>query len=370
MSSTNHKLSSNNNKPNKLQKLPIIVSIAFVASAYLILILFHNTEEIKTLSVVFCSIMLEAAPFMLIGSLIGGLIETFISREKLLSIVPKGQISPILIAAGLGMVLPVCECAIVPVVRRLCRKGMPAPAAIAYLLGGPAVNPIVAASTALAYRFDWRVAALRIVLGYLIAVAVSLFIQRILNSKKLLLENIEDDDNHTNCSCGHNHHKIPITHLEHHGSDCSCEHEHTNKPSKIFSKITQCINHASDDFFSAGHYLVIGAFLAALAQTFVSRDFFTSFSTFTLLPSIMMICLAILLNLCSETDAFIAASMRGLLPLSAQMAFMLTGPIFDLKLLLMYQRIFRKRTIILLAISILLSVFCICAGIELFERYI
>ncbi len=342
-----------------LQRLGKIGSMLFIIGAYLLLFVFHKSEEVKTLSVVFFSIMFEAIPFMLVGSLIGGIVESFVSREKLLKVVPKGRILPIMLAAALGLVLPVCECAIVPVVHRLCRKGLPPEAAIAYLLGGPAVNPVVAFSTALAYKFDWYMVALRLLLGYFLAVVIALVVQYLLSGKKILISDTDNSHEHSH-SCG----------CCSHGHDHGHSHAHSHSKGKVsksgefIGKLKSCVNHASEDFLGAGHYLVIGAFIAALAQTFIDRSFFTSFSAVPFLPVVMMMLLAILLNLCSETDAFIIASMRGLLPVSAQLAFMLTGPIFDLKLLLMYQRIFSKRTIFYLSITILLAVFAVCAVIE------
>ncbi len=338
--------------------IPLILSLLFICGAYLLLIFYHQQESIKTFSVVFCAIMFEAAPFMLLGSLIGGIIEAFVSRERLNRLIPAGKVLPIFIAAGLGLILPICECAIVPVVRRLCGKGLPPAAAIAYLLGGPAVNPLVAFSTALAYQWDWRLAGLRLLLGYTLAVGISLFLQRLLSGKPILLESLNTPQAHTHsCSC------------------CTHTHSHTQpdtstNPVQIFArKLYAAIIHASEDFLGAGHYLVIGAFIAALAQTYIDREFFTRFSAYPVLPTLLLIALAVLLNLCSETDAFIAASLRNLLPLSSQLAFMLTGPIFDLKLLLMYQQVFTRRTIIALACTILLSVFTVSSIIEMLERY-
>jgi hypothetical protein len=120
-----------------------------------------------------------------------------------------------------------------------------------------------------------------------------------------------------------------------------------------------------DDFMGVAHFLVIGAFLAALAQTLVDRRVFLALSDIPLVSSLLMISLAVLLNLCSEADAFIAASFQGVLPLPAQMAFMLTGPIFDLKLLLMYQKVFRKRAIVTLSAVILLTVCLVSLAMQL-----
>ena len=122
--------------------------------------------------------------------------------------------------------------------------------------------------------------------------------------------------------------------------------------------------HAMDDFLAVGHYLVIGAFIAALAQTYIERSSFMVLSEIPLLSVVLMTGLAILLNLCSEADAFISASFQGLMSVPAQMAFMLTGPMFDLKLLLMYQGVFRRRAIVVLASLILAAVLIISVGLE------
>jgi uncharacterized membrane protein YraQ (UPF0718 family) len=133
----------------------------------------------------------------------------------------------------------------------------------------------------------------------------------------------------------------------------------------LSGRILAALRHASDDFLAVAHYLVIGAALAALAQTVVERRLFLSFAAFPLLPSLSMMALAILLNLCSEADAFIAASFRGLLPMPAHLAFLLTGPMFDLKLLLMYRTLFTRRAILMLSGLILFSVFGVAVILEI-----
>lgn len=303
-----------------------------------------NQPGLKTFALLFLSIVLEALPFMLIGSLVGGIIEEFVSREKLATLLPRRAWAATAVAGGLGMLLPVCECAVVPVVRRLTRKGMPLSAAIAYLLGGPIVNPIVAASTWLAYQFDFVIMAIRLGAGYAIAVSVGLVMGRLFKHRPALLE----------------------TTPTHHAATCACGHDHgaASSTTSLPARLVSATRHASDDFFTVAHYLVIGAAIAALAQTIIERRIVLDVASIPLLPSLAMMLLAILLNLCSEADAFIAASFRGLLPLSAQLAFMLTGPMFDLKLLFMYRTVFTRRAIIALATLILLAVSLVALLLE------
>lgn len=294
----------------------------------------------------------------------------------------KGGLT-VCIAAGAGIVFPVCECAVVPVVRRLIGKGLPFSAAIAYLLGGPIVNPVVAASTALAYGFDWRIVALRLAFGYGIAVALGVAMGRICNAAIPFKGDGNGIAKHTfRCGCG-----VRPSARDHSCSSCSCNgvaygenrnapsgcgcgHAHATMLDDWLDKAGNAFRHAMDDFLAVGHYLVIGAFVAALAQTYIDRASFAALSGTPILSVTLMMPLAILLNLCSEADAFIAASFQGLMSVPAQMAFLLTGPMFDLKLLLMYQGLFRKNVIVVLALLVLGTVLTVSLGFGLFESLI
>lgn len=329
--------------------------IDILPALFLIVALFclpagSESQALNALAIVFVSIVLEAIPIMLVGALIGGLIEAFVSRERLTAMLPRKGWRTVCVAAAAGILFPVCECAVVPVVRRLMGKGLPFSAAIAYLLGGPIVNPVVAASTAMAYAFDWRVAALRLVLGYVIAVIIGLVMGRIVDATRPNILGIMDTTMAQGC-----------------GGGCGCGCAHTMGPDDWLGKVGSAFCHAMDDFLAVGHYLVIGAFVAALAQTYIARSAFLTITGAPFLAVGLMMAMAVLLNLCSEADAFIAASLQGLVPLSAQMAFMLTGPMFDLKLLLMYQEIFHRRVIAILTILILSVVFGACACIAWIE---
>jgi uncharacterized membrane protein YraQ (UPF0718 family) len=366
---------SNATRGKSIDFLPAL----FLAAAIVFLPLGSESSSLNSLAIVFVSIVLEAIPFMLVGSLVGGFIEAFVSRERMATLLPQKGWLAVCIAAGAGLIFPVCECAVVPVVRRLTGKGLPLSAAIAYLLGGPIVNPIVAASTALAYAFDWRIVVLRLILGYGIAVAIGLLMGRLFTSAEAIKNNgAAFQNNALSCGCHH----IPLEHTHHEslseksqpfpvitnpagnsmafGSGCS----HPASDGWV-DKAGAAFTHAMDDFLAVGHYLVIGAFIAALAQTYIDRSSFLSLTAAPVLSVVLMMALAIMLNLCSEADAFIAASFRGLIPIPAQMAFLLTGPMFDLKLLLMYQSVFKRKVIVVLASLILAAVLVITIGLEM-----
>lgn len=300
------------------------LSVVIFASG--LLLLPKTNPQIATLKVIFVSIVLEAFPFMLIGALVSGMIEVLVSKEKIASVLPEGKLYAVFLAAGLGVVFPVCECAVVPVVRRLVRKGVPFSAAVAFLLGGPIVNPIVFASTAAAYGFSWNVPIMRTVYGYAVAVVIGLIMGFVCNKRSALL---------------------PIHIQEHfpmHDKGCQAVGPHRKT-----HKAEQALVHAAKDFMDVAGFLVIGGFVAALIQSAVDRNAFLLVGSRPSLSIVVMMALAVVLNLCSEADAFVAASFRLLVPMSAQMAFMVLGPMLDLKLVFMYSTLFRKRTILILA---------------------
>lgn len=293
-------------------------------------------QIVGDMAITFVAIIAEAMPFMLLGSLIGGLIEVFIPQEWVQRSLGTRECAGVFIGAGLGLLFPVCECAIVPVVRRLLHKGVPLSAAIAFLLGGPIVNPLVASSTWLAYRADWGVVVTRMVCGYTIAVAVALIMHALFRHTSVLVEGTASQSTSA--------------------SDCCCHDHGIDGATGSIEKFWDAMRHACDDFFEVGRFLIIGAFVAALARTTIGIDALRGLLASPILAIIMMMGLAIAFNLCSETDAFIAAGFRGVLPHSAQMAFMVLGPMFDAKLFLMYLTLFRKRVIVTLAALILTSV--------------
>ncbi|MBD3168604.1 MAG: hypothetical protein GF307_03905, partial [candidate division Zixibacteria bacterium] len=141
-------------------------TIALITAGVVPAFLGESNSFSGALSVTFISIVLEAFPFILLGTLVGGIIEEFVSRDMIASIVPKNKYLAAFIAAGAGVVFPVCECAIIPVTRRLVLKGVPFSAAVAYLIAGPIVNPVTFASTGMAYLWDWKIAVIRLLCGY------------------------------------------------------------------------------------------------------------------------------------------------------------------------------------------------------------
>jgi uncharacterized protein len=341
----------------QIRKIPLwtLAGLVFLLLAVSLLVAMHGTPPGVALGFSFVSIILEALPFVMLGSLLGGLVEVFVPREFIVRLLPRRKFLAILVAASLGLLLPVCECAVIPFTRRLVRKGVPFSTAVAYLLAGPIVNVLVGSATLMAYAWNWHILAARMIFGYVVAVTVALVIDRWFPGQSALLET--KTESAADCGCGHDH-----DHQHEHNHD----HDHAKSPESIWKRLADAVNHAADDFLQVGQFLVIGAFVAAICQTIIPRHAFLALSHTPAVAILIMMGLAVALNLCSGADAFVASSFRSVLPLSAQMGFMVLGPMLDLKLSAMYLSFIRKRAFIALVVLMYSFVFALMIGWEYF----
>lgn len=321
------------------------------------------------------AIFLEAMPFLLLGALVSGFFESFVPAERIQRHAPKGQITGILFGLALGTLLPTCECGVVPIVRRMLKKGVPAQTAFSYMLAAPVVNPVVLLSTALAFRTEPSMVALRAGIVCLIAAIVAAALA------DLPPEQILRKGPAPACGCGHEH-EIEDQEAE----ACACRAPDAQPllplmsevqaelapasaialaPTRPFSaKLGAALSHATDDFLFAGQYLLLGAFASAAFKTFLPYSLLVDLESNLFLSVGVMQALAVLLSVCSEADAFVAASFVSF-PAAAKLAFITLGPMLDLKLLFMYTGAFRRAIVFLLATlpPVLVYLFCVGYGL-------
>ncbi|MFX5501749.1 permease [Bacillus subtilis] len=276
------------------------------------------------LNSIFISILIEAIPFILIGVILSGIIQMFVSEEMIARIMPKNRFLAVLFGALAGVLFPACECGIIPITRRLLLKGVPLHAGVAFMLTAPIINPIVLFSTYIAFGNRWSVVFYR---GGL-ALAVSLIMGVILSYQFKDNQLLKPDEP------GHHHH--------HHGT--------------LLQKLGGTLRHAIDEFFSVGKYLIIGAFIAAAMQTYVKTSTLLAIGQNDVSSSLVMMGLAFVLSLCSEVDAFIASSFSSTFSLGSLIAFLVFGAMVDIKNLLMMLAAFKKRFVFLLITYIVVIV--------------
>jgi len=295
------------------------------------------TFNLNDFVLIWLSLLYEALPFVALGSIISGFVETYVSRETVARCVPRSRTVGIVASAFLGLGFPMCECGIVPVVRRLVLKGVPVSCGIAYMLAAPIVHPLVIVSTLIAFRGQGAVGItlLRVGGGIGIAVVVGLVMSRLFGENRILLAGLHDEMNaHETTVC----------------DVCHVAHDH---------KFLGALRTGLTDFVEFFTFLATGTAIAALINSGFSREAIAPVVEHRYASVGSMMLLAIMLNLCSEADAFVAASFVAF-SIPAKLSFLVLGPMLDIKLLLMYTAMYRRAAIVALALLMIVLVFVLC----------
>ncbi|WP_434750938.1 permease [Paenibacillus amylolyticus] len=296
-----------------------------------------NSEALQNIKTVFVSIFLEAAPFLLMGVFLSSLMQWFVSEEMVRRLTPKHPVGGVLVAGLLGIIFPICECGMIPVVRRLMHKGMPAYIAVTFILSGPVVNPIVFTATLLAFPNHPEITIARMGLAFAVAAAVGGLVYVFVKRNPLRLP------------------KAVVTEVKTHpGFKMASSHSHSHTHPKNWRSF---FLHAGDEFVDMSKYLVIGALITACIQTFVSRSDLIALGNGPVASYVFMMGFAYVLSLCSTSDAFVASAFSHTFALGPLISFLVLGPMLDFKSTLMLLSTFRTRFVIGLSLAIIVLVF-------------
>jgi uncharacterized protein len=284
-------------------RLLLLLALVAVGSRGLLADLLDG-PALRTWSTVFVSITVQALPFLVLGVLVSGALAALVRPGWLARALPRSDVLAVPAASLAGVALPGCECASVPIAARLRAGGVRPAAAMAFMLAAPAINPVVLVATAVAFPGRPEMVAARFLASLLTSVVVGLVWSRVGREEwmdKARSRLVEGD-----------------TRWE------------------SFSRT------AREDFLQAGGWLVVGAIAAATLQTLVPRSVLDAVASNHLLAALCLGLLAVALAICSEADAFVAASLRQF-PLDARLVFLVVGPAVDLKLIAMQVGVFGRR---------------------------
>ena len=257
-------------------------------------------DIIKNIAIIFMSIFFESFPFLLLGSFISAIIETYVSNETITKIVPKNKVLGSIVGVFLGFFLPACDCAVIPVSKRLLKKKVPINVAISFMLASPIINPVVLLSTYSAfYKTNPEIFWYRLILGIIVSLLIGIIMGIIFGTKEVL--NGKDEE----CTCNH----------------CHSKENHNHKRS-IKNNILSIIKHTGVDF---------GAFIASLVQTLLPRNILSFFNNNEILSIIVLLLFAYLISLCSTSDSFVGKSLLSSFSKSSIVAYLLLGPMIDIK---------------------------------------
>ena len=279
---------------------------------------------IKNITIVFISIFFEALPFLFLGSLISAIIDRYVSEETFVKIIPKNKILAALVGVLMGFFIPACDCAVIPIARRLLKKKVPLNVILSFMLSSPIINPVVLFATYTAFNKNLNFFYLRFLLGILVSLIVSIIMAIIYKN------------NHS-CSCH------------------SCGHHHDEGDLKSILK------HTIEDMFDVLKYLIIGALIASLMQNLVPASLFKN----ELISTISLMLFAYLMSLCSTSDSFVAKSMMGSFNNRAILAYLLLGPMIDIKNTIVLMGGFKKKFVFTLIFLIFITIFIVVSVVKI-----
>ncbi|MBN3526336.1 permease [Paenibacillus apiarius] len=289
------------------------------------------------------SLMLEALPFLMLGVAVSAVLHEFVPEGAMRRFIPRHPLLGVIAASLIGVLLPLCECGMVPVVRRLIQKGMPVYIGITYILASPIINPIVFASTSMAFRSQPEMAMYRMVLAFAVTTLIGL----------VLYKTVKRNPLRNSGAAGHehvNHHQAP--------HDQKSRHQAIALKDKLswLRRMQSSVYHMGDEFMDMGKYLLMGAFITAVIQTWAGREWFADVGPTGLGAHLFMMAFAYIISLCSTSDAFIAASFGTMFAKGPLLTFLVFGPMLDLKTSFMLAGVFRKSFIVRLSLLIAVAV--------------
>ncbi|WP_282940427.1 permease [Paenibacillus sp. RC67] len=358
---------------NILALLCVIMLLLIYTQKQTLDLSFLSSPAMQSFKTLFLSIILEAFPFVLLGVLVSALLQTFVSEQTIRRLVPKNPVLGILFACVVGIIFPLCECGMIPVIRRLMKKGMPVYVAVVFILVGPIINPVVYASTYMAFRSRPEIAYSRMGLAFIVALALGLIVYKFFKADPLrgsLPASAASHGHHSHENNHHHshHHDHDHKHQDHHHAHEGGTHDHhahTHSRTGVTGRFLGVLGHASDEFFDMGKYLIFGAMITAAIQTVVSRESLVSIGQGDIQSHLFMMALGFILSLCSTSDAFVASSFTSTFSTGSLLTFLVFGPMLDIKSTLMLLSAFKTKFVLKLSLLIILVVF-VCS--ILFER--
>lgn len=280
------------------------------------------------------SVLIEALPFVVLGVLLSIVVQVWLPPDVIQRWLPKRAWARRAVLSLLGMLIPVCECGNVPFARGLMMRGLPAAEALTFLIAAPIVNPIVILTTHAAFGWDGGILIARLVGGYLIANLIGWIYSRHPSPEAILTKQFA----------------------------ATCEWVATEPGTPVRRSLTQFLI----ELRAVMPALVIGSALAGAVQVLIPRDVLLAIGSNPVLSIIAMMALAMTVAICSNVDAFVALSFASTFSSGALIAFLLVGPLVDIKMLALMRTTFTARTLAGIVGVVLLSAFAIAIGVNVF----
>ncbi|MEM8602282.1 MAG: permease [Cyanobacteria bacterium P01_H01_bin.121] len=308
----------------------------------------------------FMSLLVEAFPFLLIGVLLSSALRFLVDERTFVRWLPQNPLAGALAGSTFGFLFPACECGNVPVARRLLIQGAPTSVAIGFLLAAPTVNPIVIWATWTAFRDQPEIVVLRVVFSLTISVAMALLFSSQKDLRALLQPSIANALPQT--VTGSQQHPLlqggtyvlggtQLQTFERMAYQTAIAAEMAI-PDELNERFHLFLENTFQELRDLGTVLILGSAIAATIQVFIPREIILSLGQGPVTSIVAMMVLAAVVSICSTVDSFFALSFAGTFTSGALLAFLVYGPMIDLKAIGMMLSVFKARTIFLMFLLI------------------
>jgi uncharacterized protein len=318
--------------------------------------------QLNTGFTLFLSLLVEAIPFLLLGVLFSGVLLLFIDERKLVAFMPRNPLLGAFVGSLVGFLFPVCECGNVPVARRMLMQGVPAPVAIGFLLAAPTINPIVIWATWTAFRDQPEIVVLRVVLSLAIATIIGWVFSAQADLRPMLHQlvaaSMPAPKRYMKTSSGFKQQDPTLALLQSgtfllrkSGEAIQMDAPEfmassgsiTSKPMK--DRLRLFLENTVQELRELGAVLVVGSAIAATLQVAVPREIILSLGQDPITSIVAMMVLAAVVSICSTVDSFFALSFASAFTSASLLAFLVFGPMIDLKAIGLMLSIFKARAV-------------------------
>lgn len=273
-------------------------------------------QDLLTLSY---SVLIESIGFVVLGILLSVMVQIWIPASWIVRVLPRNVVLRRAVLSLLGVFLPVCECGNVPLARGLIVKGFSVPESMTFLVAAPILNPITIITTHQVFGFDDGILVARLLGGFAIANLIGWLFSRHPEPDRLLTDTF-----YAQCAA----------------PDAARDHDHSA------SRWTQSRQLFAREASAVMPALIIGATIAGLVQVVIPRETLVALGSNPLWSVLALMALAFVISICSNIDAFFILPFVGIFMPGAIAAFLIFGPIIDIKMLAMMRTTLTTRTLI------------------------
>ncbi|WP_454138035.1 permease [Microbacterium paulum] len=284
------------------------------------------------------SVLIESMPFVVLGVLLSIVVQVWVPPGAIERWMPRRAWARRMALSLLGMLVPVCECGNVPFARGLMMRGFTVPETLTFLIAAPIVNPIVIITTHQAFGFDDGILIARLVGGFAVANLIGWLYSRHPDPDGLVTERFA----------------------------ASCELANDPDATRGLDRGRRSLAQFVVELRAVMPALIIGSALAGAVQVLVPRSALLAIGSNPALSIVAMILLAMIVSICSNVDSFFALSFASTFTPGSIVAFLLVGPLVDVKMLALLRTTFRSKVLVGLVVIVVLFAVAVGSVVNLF----